>query len=167
MAKSTTTRAVSTGVCHFCNGEFAKSKMTLHLKACKERKIQQKAELEGKETHKETLYHLVVEDRYLPDYWMHLELPGSAMLEDLDDFLRDIWLECCGHLSGFRIDGDSYASHLENGGDIDEVKAQAKAAEEEYEKELLEQYAKNFSHTYRRNKFDCSCRMLKICGGRQ
>jgi hypothetical protein len=22
-------------------------------------------------------------------------------LEDLDEFLRDIWLECCGHLSAF------------------------------------------------------------------
>ena len=30
-------------------------------------------------------------------------------LNKLDDFLREIWLECCGHLSAFRIDGRSYA----------------------------------------------------------
>jgi len=26
---------------------------------------------------------------------------GSARLRDLDTFLRDTWLECCGHMSGF------------------------------------------------------------------
>ncbi|WP_425060432.1 hypothetical protein [Sporomusa carbonis] len=26
----------------------------------------------------------------------------------MDKFLRDIWLECCGHLSSFRIDGVLY-----------------------------------------------------------
>jgi len=52
----------------------------------------------------------VVEGSYLPYYWMHLELPANATLEDLDSFLRDIWLECCGHLSAFRIEGKEYLS---------------------------------------------------------
>lgn len=143
MPKGHTTKTISTGICHFCHKELAKSGMTRHLQACKERKIQQKAELEGKETHKETVYHLVVEDRYRPSYWMHLELPASAMLDDLDAFLRDIWLECCGHLSGFEIGGDSYASHLENDRDIDEIKAEKKEAEEQYKKSIIERYEKN------------------------
>ena len=40
---------------------------------------------------------------------MHLDVPGKAALEDLDGFLRDIWLECCGHLSEFEIDGIRYS----------------------------------------------------------
>ncbi|MCY4654223.1 MAG: hypothetical protein OXC95_13790 [Dehalococcoidia bacterium] len=34
-------------------------------------------------------------------YWMIIELPALATLYDLDYFLRTVWLECCGHLSGF------------------------------------------------------------------
>lgn len=29
---------------------------------------------------------------------------------DIDAFLRDIWLECCGHMSAFAVDGQGYAS---------------------------------------------------------
>src|SRR5206468_4265930 len=36
-------------------------------------------------------------------YWLHVEMPGNATFGDLDDFLRRIWLECCGHLSAFRF----------------------------------------------------------------
>ena len=32
----------------------------------------------------------------------------TATLKDVDQFLRDIWLECCGHLSAFEIEGISY-----------------------------------------------------------
>lgn len=30
---------------------------------------------------------------------------GSATLQELDDYLRAIWLECCGHLSQFSFGG--------------------------------------------------------------
>ena len=51
------------------------------------------------EGHKTRKLHLQVEGRYLPMYWMHLAVNASATLETLDQFLRAIWLECCGHLS--------------------------------------------------------------------
>jgi hypothetical protein len=41
-------------------------------------------------------------------YWMHLEVPTNATLATLDQFLRDTWLECCGHLSVFRIGGFNF-----------------------------------------------------------
>ncbi len=44
---------------------------------------------------------------------MHVELPASVPLGTLDAFLRGIWLECCGHLSGFKINGTSYDSEPE------------------------------------------------------
>jgi hypothetical protein len=37
------------------------------------------------------------------------QVPATASLEDLDDFLRHIWLECCGHLSRFQIGERSYS----------------------------------------------------------
>jgi len=30
-----------------------------------------------------------------------LKVSGNSKLEELDQFLRDIWLECCGHMSAF------------------------------------------------------------------
>ncbi|HQS84069.1 MAG: hypothetical protein B7Y25_03845 [Alphaproteobacteria bacterium 16-39-46] len=46
-----------------------------------------------------------------PYFWLYIEINGNATLNDLDTFLRDIWLECCGHMSQFTINGDHYESH--------------------------------------------------------
>ena len=50
-------------------------------------------------------------------YWLHIEIPAKATLEDLDSFLRAIWLECCGHLSSFEIAGESFISEKIEPGD--------------------------------------------------
>jgi len=36
------------------------------------------------------------------DYWLYADVAKERTLTELDAFLRGIWLECCGHLSGFR-----------------------------------------------------------------
>lgn len=51
----------------------------------------------------------MVEARYSSAYWLHLEVPADARLEVLDSFLRQIWLECCGHMSAFTIEGKTYS----------------------------------------------------------
>jgi hypothetical protein len=48
-------------------------------------------------------------------YWMFVTVPKDAPLRLLDQFLRDTWLECCGHLSQFTIDTHRYISHTESG----------------------------------------------------
>jgi hypothetical protein len=53
----------------------------------------------------ETIWHLRIQGAYAKEYWLDLELVGSASLEQLDKYLRAIWLECCGHLSKFTIGG--------------------------------------------------------------
>jgi hypothetical protein len=111
MAKQIGQKETSIGVCRFCQGGFAKSKMTQHLKSCKARF----AEMAEQDGHAQRLFHLFVEGTYRPGYWMHLEVPAAATLSDLDDFLRDTWLECCGHLSEFEIDGVSYSSQPDDG----------------------------------------------------
>lgn len=111
MANKTATREVSKGVCNFCKGEFEKAKMTQHLKYCKQRATEIAKELESTpNAQKTSLFHILVEGRYNPQYWMHLEMTATDTLADLDYFLRDTWLECCGHLSEFTIGGTSYSS---------------------------------------------------------
>jgi len=100
-------RPTSNGKCDLCGAVFSKAAMTGHLKSCK--KKAGRGEATGKLTKKEA-FHLVVEGRYQPEYWMHLEVPAQATLDTLDRFLRDTWLECCGHLSEFEIDGRRYSA---------------------------------------------------------
>jgi len=37
----------------------------------------------------------------LPMYWLDIAARPDAKLKVLDGLLRDVWLECCGHLSEF------------------------------------------------------------------
>jgi hypothetical protein len=39
---------------------------------------------------------------------------ASELLFTLDRFLRDVWVECCGHLSAFEIGGTSYSDEPED-----------------------------------------------------
>ncbi|MDR3279806.1 MAG: hypothetical protein LBT23_04780 [Synergistaceae bacterium] len=49
---------------------------------------------------------LKIEDAYDKNFWLFVDIPLEKTLSKLDEFLRDIWLECCGHLSAFRIQGE-------------------------------------------------------------
>jgi hypothetical protein len=111
MVNKAATKEVSKGLCSFCKDEFEKARMTQHLKYCKQRATEIATGLESARASQKTrLFHILVEGRYNPQYWMHLEMSASDALADLDDFLRAIWLECCGHLSEFTIGGTSYSS---------------------------------------------------------
>jgi len=59
---------------------------------------------------------VMAEGRYLPEYWLIGEISAAETLDTLDAFLRDIWLECCGHMSAFTIGNTQY---MLNTGGID------------------------------------------------
>ncbi len=106
------TKQLSKGTCSLCHGEFSKATMTKHLEACQRRAHQAAAEAASRNPGRKTKkFHLLVEGRDLPMYWMHLEVSTGATLADLDQFLRESWLECCGHLSAFEIGKQRYLSH--------------------------------------------------------
>lgn len=78
--------------------------MTRHLAICPQRQavIDASAQRSGERA---SLYHLRVQDAWRGDFWLDLEMGGSATLAQLDQYLRAIWLECCGHLSRFAVGG--------------------------------------------------------------
>lgn len=94
------------GICRFCLKTFAGRSIGRHLTSCKVKKSQDEAALKGKKP--QLIYHLKLAS-YKP-YWLHVEMAASAKLQDLDSFLRNIWLECCGHLSEFTINGVGYSA---------------------------------------------------------
>jgi hypothetical protein len=97
-------RQQSQGQCALCKGTFPKGSMTRHLARCLAAHEPAAAVGEGgAKTGK--LLHVVVEGKYRPEYWLHLEMPATTQLLYLDQFLRHLWLECCGHLSAFQVEG--------------------------------------------------------------
>jgi hypothetical protein len=83
---------------------LAKGGMLRHLATCPARR-RVTAASDIQLGNKESLYHLRVQDAWQDDFWLDLEVRGSAALQELDDYLRAIWLECCGHLSQFSFGG--------------------------------------------------------------
>ena len=82
--------------CLLCKSEFTRKGIGRHLTAClKKHAPKTKNSLCRK------YCFLSVQAVYLPDYFLFLLIAQDATIEDLDDYLRKIWLECCGHMSSF------------------------------------------------------------------
>lgn len=98
-------RATSTaGTCSFCGQPVTKRGVAGHLAKCPDyQAVLHRAEQSKRKP--ERLFRLRVQDAYGGQFWLELELRDSASLQDLDDYLRAIWLECCGHMSQFSIGG--------------------------------------------------------------
>src|SRR5438477_291919 len=78
---------------------FANLGMTRHLENC----LQKREASHAGTAHASRTFHLAVQGRGSPQYWLHLLARADTTLGELDSFLRHIWLECCGHMSGFTI----------------------------------------------------------------
>jgi len=95
----------SKGRCRYCQAEYTKAGMIKHVVACKERIKEME---KGKSAKQCSYFTLSITGKYERDYWLIIECKENATLQDVDQFLRDIWLECCGHLSAFDIGGVTY-----------------------------------------------------------
>lgn len=82
--------AKTEGICYLCGQTFTKTGMGAHLRKeiCPEGDFQ-------------VCTLLKVEGQYDRNYWLYLDIPDTSALSTLDRFLRNIWLECCGHMSQF------------------------------------------------------------------
>ncbi len=91
------TRTESQGNCSLCGASLSKRQMSRHLSEC--------ACPEGGNV--AAVVQLRVDAPGTP-FWLDVDVKTNAPLRDLDDFLRNIWLECCGHLSSFEVGRTSY-----------------------------------------------------------
>jgi hypothetical protein len=69
------------GKCSFCGREMTKGGLAKHLGTCPQRQeaIGAANQSPGKE---QALYHLQVQDAWDGLYWLHLEMKGTATLEE-------------------------------------------------------------------------------------
>lgn len=79
------------GNCYICGRSFSKNGYAKHI-------ISHQYDL----TDKQTVAVIKVED-LSGKCWLYLDMPLNSTLKALDEFLREIWLECCGHMSAFYI----------------------------------------------------------------
>jgi len=101
--------------CLLCKSKYSGTGMTRHLQSCIPKSL--KDQRKQKKRKEKPFFHILAKGYDSPEYWLHLKIDASAKLEDLDQFLRDIWLECCGHMSAFNYGRDE----LEMGRKLKEV----------------------------------------------
>lgn len=82
--------------CNLCGSKFKRQGLTRHIRSCLIKHFQKDSEVKSS-----PLLYLNIYDAFNPDYFLHLLISENTTFENLDAFLRDIWLECCGHLSSF------------------------------------------------------------------
>jgi predicted RNA-binding Zn-ribbon protein involved in translation (DUF1610 family) len=82
----------SKGRCYICGKEFGDQAMEKHL-----------IKAHGVAEASQECLLVKVEGAYDKKYWLYLDIPKRSALSRLDNFLRKIWLECCGHMSKFHI----------------------------------------------------------------
>lgn len=78
------------GNCYLCGAELGKTAMKNHILNDHNDETGQECRL------------LRIEGAYDKNYWLYVDIPVDKTLNTLDMFLREIWLECCGHLSEFQ-----------------------------------------------------------------
>ena len=89
-------RATTNGICTYCNTEISKNSRSVlsHFLTCRGGHL-----IKG--TGSATYVLLLIQAQYSPHYWLVVKVRSDASMKTIDKFLRDIWLECCGHMSEF------------------------------------------------------------------
>lgn len=100
--------AQTKGYCKYCGKEYTRSGMLRHLSACKKRENRLLAENNKIRCR---YFEIAISCKYVKAYWLIIETNENTTLKELDGFIRDIWVECCGHLSMFICNGTQYESN--------------------------------------------------------
>jgi hypothetical protein len=87
--------AASNGNCFICGKTAGKTALKNHI-------------LKDHNGGDESCYLLKAEGAYSKEHWIFFAVSIDAPMSVVDKFLRDIWCECCGHLSAFRAGGREF-----------------------------------------------------------
>lgn len=99
------TSKVSPGTCLLCRAPVTKRKALKHGTEC--------LQASGWPIGEEPSLLIMIQGRHHKEYWLVVLARHDARLGDLDQLIRDVWVECCEHLSSFRIGGATYDSDAE------------------------------------------------------
>ena len=89
------------GTCFLCHHNFSDVAMPNHLQNC----AKTNALSHNKKANLIKNFRIKIFSG--KEFWLYIDISTNAKLQDLDDFLRIIWVECCDHLSAFYINRTS------------------------------------------------------------
>ena len=105
-------RAPLPGSCHLCQRRVSGRRVRQHLLGCIQARTGSKPASNPRTRSRgpiaQRTAHISVRAPGRP-HWLELGVRCDATLKELDTFLRGIWLECCGHLSHFRVRNEVYS----------------------------------------------------------
>jgi len=91
-------KIISRGKCRICNKEFSQRGIKKHILSC------------NKDNGNAKVFLIKAE---AGPFFVYFEIEKNKTLKQLDKFLKELWLECCGHLSAFTINKQIYSSYEE------------------------------------------------------
>ena len=96
------------GKCYCCDKELTERTIKRHIKNCPNiKKVISDEIIADKKTRNQFI--ISMKDKYNKNtYCIYLSIDENLQLQHLDKFIRDVWVECCGHLSSFYIDEMKY-----------------------------------------------------------
>lgn len=106
------------GKCFYCNEELSERTVKRHVKGCKGRKEKINEAMESSKKTKSQYVLSIVPQYGSKEYCLYIAIDIDSTLKNLDSFLRDIWLECCGHLSSFIIGDVNYDSSVDEDSEV-------------------------------------------------
>lgn len=109
------------GQCRLCAKSFTRGGMARHVRACQ-------AKMAGGAGTGGLL--VAIRDRPVGSYWLVAQVAADATWYDLDELLRDIWVECCGHMSCFVVDGRTFTDEGEDADWADDPASMAEVISE-------------------------------------
>lgn len=108
------------GKCYYCGKEVNTRTVKRHIKSCVTR-LEKIEESKNESKKLKDQFILKINEKYSKDiYALYIAIDENASLQDLDTFIRKVWVECCGHLSSFKINSEDYFSDSESYGLFDE-----------------------------------------------
>jgi len=97
----------SQGTCLLCRKTIKKKDAISHAREC--------LELSGWPRGRNPSLLIAVQGHHVKSYWLLVLAHKSCTLATLDSLIRDVWVECCGHLSEFTIQGQRFTRSAECG----------------------------------------------------
>lgn len=102
------------GKCYYCNKELTERTIKRHMKSCSmmKNRIEESIAKNGKLRKQ---FIIAIKPKYdKNEYCIYLSIDGTLGLVHIDQFIRDVWVECCGHLSAFVIKKKFYQDNEMN-----------------------------------------------------
>ncbi|WP_160690430.1 SEC-C metal-binding domain-containing protein [Clostridium sp. C2-6-12] len=107
------------GKCYYCGKELTERTIKRHMKNCLEMKKFIEDEIQNTKDVRDQFLISIKDKKDFSKYCVYLSIDAGLSLDQLDKFIRDIWVECCEHSRAFYINKKEYSSNSDRQYEMD------------------------------------------------